>query len=282
MDLPLAPSYAVLCLVQGLLVLAPWKPYTLTRSRAAGLLIPVLATAAGVGIVRGFSDGADALTMLATVATPAFAAIAGWARRWPLPWLPLVLTPVLYVIAWQYPDTLGGDAAGLVLIGGACLTLAALIAALTPPWALAVGLVVVVAVDVIFVWGIDQVEPATIAVHQAVPPSAAVIPGAPPKPLPALQDGTFGSALMGWLDFLAPALLGTLFVGRVRVQVAVATTLAALAWGLLLLVTDPVAATVPVLAGLAVGGRALRADSGLIRRRGAPYAPAGAPPSGTT
>ena len=89
MDLPLAPSYAMLCLVQGLLVLAPWKPYTLTRSRAAGLLIPVLATAAGVGIVRGFSDGADALTMLATVATPAFAAIAGWARRWPLPWLPL-------------------------------------------------------------------------------------------------------------------------------------------------------------------------------------------------
>jgi hypothetical protein len=279
-DLPLAPSYAVLCLVQGLLVLAPWKPYTLTRSRAVGLLIPVLATAAGVGIVRGFADGADALTTLATVATPALAAIAGWARRWPLPWVPLVVTPALYLIAWQYPDTLGGDAAGLALIGAACLTLAALIAALTPPWALAVGLVVVVAVDVIFVWGINQVEPATIAVHQAVPPSASVIPGEPPKPLPALQDGTFGSALMGWLDFLAPALLGTLFVGRVRVQVAVATTLAALAWGLLLLVTDPVAATVPVLVGLAVGGRALRADTGLVRRDATRYAPVGLPPAG--
>ena len=279
MDLPLAPSYAVLCLVQGLLVLAPWKPYTLTRSRAAGLLIPVLATAAGsgsCGVLRRRRCADDARhrgdagvrgnrrlgeTVAAAVA-PARSdpgslrhrvAVSGHARR---------------------------DAAGLALIGGACLTLAALIAALTPPWALAVGLVVVVAVDVVFVWGIDQVEPATIAVHQAVPPSAAVIPGLP-EPLPALQDGTFGSALMGWLDFLAPALLGTLFVGRVRVQVAVATTLAALAWGLLLLVTDPVAATVPVLAGLAVGGRALRADSGSIRRRSA-YAPAGAPPSGTT
>ena len=260
MDLPLAPSYAVLCLVQGLLVLAPWKPYAhpLPCGRPAH---PRSRDGGRVGIVRGFSDGADALTMLATVATPAFAAIAGWARRWPLPWLPLVLTPVLYVIAWQYPDTLGGDAAGLALIGGACLTLAALIAALTPPWALAVGLVVVVAVDVLRLGH----RPGRAGDDRRPPGGSALGRGdsrGSPKPLPALQDGTFGSALMGWLDFLAPALLGTLFVGRVRVQVAVATTLAALAWGLLLLVTDPVAATVPVLAGLAVGGRALRADSG--------------------
>lgn len=267
MDLGLAPSYAVLCLVQGALVLAPWKSWRLKRSSLAGLLIPLLAMAAGVGIVRGFAGGADALTTLATVATPALAACGGWARRWPHPWIPLALTPVLYVVAWQYADTLGGDAASLALIGGACLTLAALIASLTPPWALALGLVVVVAVDVILVWGIDQVEPATVAVHQAVPPIASVVPGVPPKPLPALQDGTFGTALMGWLDFLAPALLGTLFVGRVRLQVAAATTLVALVWGLLLLVTDPVAATVPVLAGLAVGGRALRADPGFVRRR---------------
>jgi hypothetical protein len=40
-DLGLAPSYAMLCLVQGALVLAPWKPWRLTRSRAAGLLIPL-------------------------------------------------------------------------------------------------------------------------------------------------------------------------------------------------------------------------------------------------
>lgn len=268
----------MLCLVQGALVLAPWKPWRLTRSRAAGLLIPLFAMAAGVGIVRGFAGGADALTTLATVATPALAACAGWARRWPYPWIPLALTPALYIVAWQYADTLGGDAASLALIGGACLTLSALIASLAPPWALAAGLIVVVLVDVIFVWGIDQVEPATVAVHHAVPPTASVVPGVPPKPLPALQDGTFGTALMGWLDFLAPALLGTLFVGRVRLQVAAATTVAALAWGLLLLVTDPVAATVPVLAGLAVGGRALRTDPGIARRREWVEAQTAAPP----
>lgn len=259
MELPLAPSYATLCLVQGVLVLAPWRPWHLARTRAIGLLLPLAACAAGVGIVRGFSSGADVLTTLATVATPTLAAVSGWARRWPLSWLPLVLTPALYVVAWQEGGTLGGQAAGLVLIGGACLTLSSLIAALTPPHALAAGLVLVVALDIVFVWGIDQVGPATVAVHHAVPPVAGV-PGVPPKPLPALQDGAFGSALMGWLDFLAPALLGTLFAGRVRVRVAGATTVGALLFGLLLFVTSPVAATVPVLAGLAAGRRALRTD----------------------
>jgi hypothetical protein len=253
-DLPLAPSYGVLCLVQGALVLAPWRPWRLTRSRAVGLLVPTAALAAGVGIVQGVDSGADALTTLASVATPVLAAACGWARRWPLPWLPLLLVPALYALAWQLPDTLGGDAAGLLLIGGACLTLSALIASLTPPAALAVGLVVVVVLDVVFVWGIDQIEPATVAVHQAVPPAVGV-PGTPPKPLPTLQDGTFGSALMGWLDFLAPALLGTLYAGRARVRAAVATTAAAWAWGLLLFATSPIAATVPVLAGMVAGAR---------------------------
>lgn len=253
MDLPLAPSYGVLCLVQGALVLAPWRPWRLTRSRAAGLLVPTAALAAGVGIVQGVDNGADLLTTFATVATPTLAAACGWARRWPLPWLPLVLVPGLYILAWQLPDTLGADAASLLLIGGACLTLSALLAALAPPAALAAGLVVVVILDVIFVWGINQIEPATEAVHQASPPAVAA-PGAPPKPLPSLQDGTFGSALMGWLDFFAPAVLGTLVVGRARLKAAGATTVVAWAWGLLLYVTSPVAATVPVLAGLVAGG----------------------------
>ena len=54
---------------------------------------------------------------------------------------------------------------------------------------------------------------------------------------------------MGWLDFAAPALLA-LLVDR-RARAAAATGLAGGAWGLLLTVTSPIAATPPVLAGLA-------------------------------
>ena len=57
--------------------------------------------------------------------------------------------------------------------------------------------------------------------------------------------------MMGWLDLVAPALLGV--VVRRRVPAAAATGLAAGAWGLLLLTTSTVPATVPTLAGLLVG-----------------------------
>lgn len=261
MDLPLAPSYAVLCIVQGLLVLAPGTERRLARSNLLGLGLLLVVTGAGIGIVRGVEGGADALTVLATVATPVLAAACGWVRGWRAPLVPLVLAPLLYLLAWQRQDTLLGDAAGLVLIGGACLTLATIISSLVPERAVAIGLVAAVGIDVILVWGVDQVEPATRAVHAVVPP-AVELPGAEEKPLPALQDGTFGTALMGWLDFLAPAVLGTLFTGAARVRAAAATTIAALLWGLLLFVTSPVAATVPVLAGLAAGWRSAQRSRG--------------------
>ena len=59
---------------------------------------------------------------------------------------------------------------------------------------------------------------------------------------------------MGWLDFLAPALLGAVVGRRTRRRLlaAVVVAVAALAWGFLLEVTSPIPATVPVLAGLAV------------------------------
>jgi hypothetical protein len=252
-ELSLAPSYATLCVIQGLLVLAPGRPLVLARSRVLGVLILLATTGAGIGIVRGLDGGADALTAVATVATPLLFAAVGWARGWRLPWLPALATAALYAIAWRFPDTLGGDAAGLVLIGGACLTLATLIAAFVPPRVVALGLVAAVAIDVILVWGVNQTGPATEAVHAATTPAIA-LPGVEAQPLPHLQDGTFGSALMGWLDFLAPAVLGTLYAGRVRMRAAAATAAGALAWGLLLFVTSPIAATVPVLAGLAAGG----------------------------
>jgi len=99
--------------------------------------------------------------------------------------------------------------------------------------------------DIVLVWGTAQVGPATTALHHAAVPSAAG------RPLPRLQDATFGSATMGWLDFAAAALLGV--VARARLRAAACTGVAAGAWGLLLIVTPTIPATVPTLAGLLVG-----------------------------
>jgi hypothetical protein len=225
-------------------VLAPGRPRRLVGSRLLGLAIPAAALVAGV-VIAQLAGGADFLTALAAVATPLLAAGAGWARRWPLPWLPQLGVVPLYALAWLRPDTLAADAAGMVLIAGACLAITGLVAGLARPSWLTAGLVLLVALDVILVWGDRQVEPTMTALQSAVPPAPAG------RPLPELQQIDFGSATMGWLDFAAPALLGLLVVRRVTA--AVATGIAAAIWGLLLLATSPIAATPPVLAGLLAG-----------------------------
>jgi hypothetical protein len=241
-------SYGGLVLVQALLVLAPARPWRLASSRTLGLVVPAAALVVGVTIAR-VSGGADFLTALASVATPVLAAGAGWTRGWRLPWLPALLVPGLYVLAWLRPETLAGDAAGVALIAGACLTATAVVAALAPASWLTAGLVGLVILDCIFVWGDRQVEPAMQALQGAVPPHVGV-----GRPLPSLQQPELGTASMGWLDFAAPALLAILT--RDRVRAAAATGIAGALWGLLLLFTSPIAATPPVLAGLVAGGRA--------------------------
>jgi hypothetical protein len=109
-----------------------------------------------------------------------------------------------------------------------------------------VGLVALAALDVVLVWGTPSVQQATNTL-ETVP-----LPHAAGMSLPNLQQATFGSALMGWLDLLAPALLGVVVAGRRKVAAAAIAGIAAGLWGLLLLATSEVAATVPVLAGLAL------------------------------
>lgn len=244
----LVASYAALVVVQAALVLAPARPRRLLSSRALGVAIPAGALVVGVTLAR-VSGGADFLTALAAVATPILAAGAGWARGWRLPWVPALLVPLLYALAWLRPNALDGEAAGVALICGACLTATGVVAALAPRSWLTVGLVLLVALDVVLVWGDRQVGPAMHALQAAAPPSVG-------RPLPSLQQAELGSATMGWLDFAAPALLALLVAKRVRA--AVATGLAGGAWGLLLIATSPIAATPPVLAGLAAGGRLRR------------------------
>jgi len=106
-------------------------------------------------------------------------------------------------------------------------------------------LVALAALDIALVWGTTTVQQSSNALGGVHLPHAGGVP------LPSLQQATFGSALMGWLDLLAPALLGVVVAGRTKFGAAVVTGMAAGLWGLLFFSTSEVAATVPVLAGLA-------------------------------
>ena len=103
-------------------------------------------------------------------------------------------------------------------------------------------------------WAVMRLRPGAGRLSAATTPTL----GHVGRPLPSLQQVEFGSGTMGWLDLAAPALLGLLVASRARA--AAATGLAAGAWGLLLMITSPIAATPPVLAGL-VAGRRLRRRS---------------------
>jgi hypothetical protein len=207
--------------------------------------VPAALLAAGVAIINFVPGGPHALALLATFGTPVLAASGGVfadSARW---WLWPPASVGLWVAAWL-ASGLVRDAAGVALIALACLAAASAVASVAPAWSIRAGLVALAALDCILVWGTTGVQQATTTL-ETIP-----IPHAAGRSLPVLQQLTFGSALMGWLDLLAPALLGVVVAGRRKLAAAVITGLVAGLWGLLLLVTSEVAATVPVLAGLAL------------------------------
>ena len=200
-----------------------------------GVALPALALGIGIVVLRTVSGGPHALALVAAIATPLLAAARP--KRAPV-------AVVLWLVAWR-ADGLLAQGSSVALVALAAVTVAEVAGAFAPRWSLAVGLVALAILDVVLVWGTSQVGPATTALHHAAVPSAAG------HPIPRMQDATFGSATMGWLDFAAAALLGV--VARARLRAAVVTGVAAGAWGLLLLVTTTIPATVPTLAGLLVG-----------------------------
>jgi hypothetical protein len=213
--------------------------------------VPAALLGVGVLIIDLVPRGPHALALLATFGTPVFAAAGGLFRGSPRWWLWPPVVAGLWVAAWL-AHGLVRDGAGVALIAGACLAGASAAAAVAPAWSIRVGLVGLAALDVILVWGTTGVREATDALQ------AVALPHAAGTPLPSLQQATFGSAVMGWLDLLAPALLGVVVAGRRKLGAAAVTGVAAGLWGLLLLVTSEVAATVPVLAGLAFAAADVR------------------------
>jgi hypothetical protein len=214
--------------MQALTVFLPRGRAHERDARLVWMLAPALALAGGVAILRLFAGGPHALALLAAVATPALAA-AGLVR--------LPVATALWLVAWL-AHGLVAQAAAVALVALAASTIASFAARYASRRALGVGLVLLAALDVALVWGTPQVEPASNVLHAV----------ALPHGIPRLQDATFGDAQMGWLDLVAPALLGVAVQRRVRA--AAATWTAALLFGLLLLVTSTLPGTLPALAGL--------------------------------
>jgi hypothetical protein len=206
--------------------------------------VPAALLAAGVAILDLVPQGPHALALLATFGTPVLAATGGIFRRSPRWWLWPPASAGLWIAAWL-AHGLVQDAAGVSLIAAACLAAASAAALVAPAWSIRLGLVALAVLDVVLVWGTNGVQQASNALEHVGLPQAAG------TPLPSLQQATFGSAVMGWLDLLAPALLGVVVAGPRKLAAAVVMGVAAGLWGLLLYVTSEVAATVPVLAGLA-------------------------------
>lgn len=253
----LIPWYVTLCLAQGVLVAIPavGRDGGDRRHALAAVIGQAVAMIVGVTLVGVLGGaGASFLTWLGTVATPVLAGSLGYAARWRLPVLTALAAAVLYVIAWQ-ADGRTAQVAAMLLIGGACLAIAAIVGPLAPPRYLALGLIALVLVDSYLVFGTTQVANTSQTLQNTVLPHVGVASHS--RSLPGLQQVDLGNSSMGWLDFLAPALLGAVVGRRTRPRLlaAVVVTITALAWGLLLNVTDELPATVPVLAGLAVTWR---------------------------
>jgi hypothetical protein len=250
--------------VQAATAATPARQARARGRSSAWLAVPAALLAGGVAIIDLVPQGPHALALLATFGTPVLAALGGLFRGSSRVWLWPPAAVGLWLVAWLTSGLLR-DAAGVALIAGACLAAASAVTLVAPAWSIRVGLVVLAALDIVFVWATPNVREASNKLAQTPIPHAAGMS------LPSLQQVAFGSAFMGWLDLLAPALLGVVVAERRKLGAAAVTGVAAGLWGLLFYVTSEVAATVPVLAGLALSG----ARRGRLRHPFEPARPGG-------
>jgi hypothetical protein len=247
--LPFSISIALLSIAQGALVAVPRG---LTAPRLSYLrgrrwaLIPPLSVIGFVLIARvAERASAQGLTYLALCAVPPLAAIAlGWLARGARPARALLVVP-LFALAWADRGGLAGEAAAVALSALSCVTLAVLLAAVTPPRWLAAGIIAMAVADTALVVS-DLLRRPNDALNAAHPAAG----------LPRLQSAVLGSAVMGYGDLLVAALLGALLaiVGGYSLQVrgAALTALLALIFDLLFFFLSELPATVPVALALVV------------------------------
>jgi hypothetical protein len=218
-------------------------------------LVPALSIVVVVGIVAWEGESATALSWLALVAVPPFAALAsGWLVRGAQPVWALAVVP-LFALAWASPDSLAGEAAATALTALGCIGLGWLLVSVAPAGWLKLGIYAMAAIDVWFV-----------AADLLQGPNA-VLTAAAPADLPRLQVVHFGSAAMGFGDLFIAATLGCLlalpadgpishhigvFSARRQFLAAALVAVLALSFDLLFFAVDILPATVPVAVALAL------------------------------
>jgi hypothetical protein len=247
--LPFWLSIGLLSLAQGTTVALARMPRSSLLDRLRGrrwALIPPLSVA-GFVLVASLAEAASAkgLTYLALVAVPLLAAAAlGWLTRGARPVRALLVVP-LFALAWADAGALPGQAAALALSVLSCVALGVLLATVTPPRWLALGIIAMALVDAALVIA-DLLQRPNDALNAAHPAAG----------LPRLQSEALGSAVMGYGDlFIAGALGGLLALSlgrRVQSRGAVLAAALALCFDLLFFVVDELPATVPIALTLIV------------------------------
>jgi hypothetical protein len=205
------------------------------RTGAWALVLP-LSIAVVVGAIAVLPTTADLLTWIALLLVPAGAALAfGWAARGARPWLAVLAAPLL-ALAWTVPHERVGQAATVILIAASAIAAGRLIAGVAPLALLKLGVLAMALVDAILVFS-----------NNLQGPNAVLIAASPGAGLPQLQSAHFAGAGLGYGDFFAAAVVGSILAveGGPRVGGAAAMLLITLAWDQLFLVYDVIPATIP-------------------------------------
>ena len=254
MTLPFLPSDAALLALQAGVVAAP-RP--VSRVKLFGrlqsrwwALVPAGSIVAVIFAIRFASDTAAGLTWLALVAVPPLAAAAlAWAARASDGGSQarlvggVLAAGALFALAALLRGSLVGEAAAALLSALSCVTLGVLLAALTPPSWLKIGIVAMAVGDTWLVVS-DLLQA----------PNSTLVAARPAAGLPRLQSEAFGSVSMGYGDMFVAGLLGAVMARHRARQRAAAllTLLLASALDVLFLVVNELPATVPVAVALIV------------------------------
>jgi hypothetical protein len=249
MTLGFIPSDAAILVVQAATVAAPRRPpqpaWMQRLSGPAWAIVPIASIVGCIFAIQWVSNTAGGLTWLALIAVPILAAIAlGGAMhggRW---WLaPLMLG--LFALAWFDRHTLPGQASATLLDALSCVTLGWLLAAVTPPGWLKLGILAMAVADTWLVLSdLLQTPNNTLVYAQAAPHSG--------LHLPRLQSETFGSVNMGYGDLFVAGVFGAVLARERRSQLGAAllTLFFAGCFDLLFFVLNELPATVPVAAAM--------------------------------